>query len=173
MQPGLAEEGNRVKIALGVVLGRVPDPAEAGLEQLLGLFLGSRIVLAGAELDGDPPPQCSAVGHVGQTGGRNLEMGEPVSVDPLPRDDAEVSEPLDERADGVAGEVAGAEERAGTGRRVEAVVAACAEPLRFVHGIMDPSVRIGSAMGRAGKALSSAGSPGGRPEGHAARRAAL
>jgi len=58
-------------------------------------------------------------------------MGQPVSVDAFAGDDPEVGELLDERTDGMTGQVAGAEKLPSLGRRVEAVVATGAEPSRF------------------------------------------
>jgi len=78
------------------------------------------------------PRRRLSVGGVSQAGGRNLEVGQTVSVDALTGDDPHVGKLLDERTNRVAGQVTGAKQLSRSARRIKAVVAIDAKPFGFV-----------------------------------------
>lgn len=127
----------------------------------------------GGQLTSDAEAQGLAVGRVGQSGGGYLEVREAVGVDALPGDGAQITEALDERTEGMAGEVAGPEGADRVRRRVESVLPAGAEPLGLVAHVVDAGVGVGVGDEPGGEIDQLCWVRRGAAEAHAARSAAL
>jgi hypothetical protein len=142
----------------------------------VGPALRTVVIVASPQLGRQmPSPEDRPVGYVGDADRRcESEARDGVLVDQRSRYDAEAAELLDERAERVTGQVAGAEP--GAPRQIEPAVTVVAEPLGVMAVVMD--TRVGIVGGdRAGREV---GQLGGvvrrrretqRPSSLAARRA--